>query len=60
MEMQLVRIVGRSKLPGRPFTYGTTHAFLEHFGLKNLSELSEMNAALLREKPRKAVTRQAD
>lgn len=42
MEMQLIRIVGRSELPGRPFQYGTTHSFLEHFGLKGLSDLEQM------------------
>ena len=47
MEMQLVRIVGRSELPGKPFQYGTTQAFLEHFGLKNLDELRGMDPMLL-------------
>lgn len=45
MEMQLVRIVGRSDLPGRPFLFGTTPAFLEHFGLKSLDELEEFEGA---------------
>lgn len=39
MELQLVRIVGRSPLPGRPLLLGTTQLFLEHFGLKDLKEL---------------------
>ncbi len=39
MEMQLIKIVGRSELPGRPMLYGTTALFLEHFGLKELNEL---------------------
>ena len=39
MEMQLVRIIGRSDLPGRPFLFGTTQSFLDHFGLKTLDEL---------------------
>jgi len=47
LEMQLIKIVGRSELPGRPFQYGTTHAFLEHFGLKDLNELSSMEPMLL-------------
>jgi segregation and condensation protein B len=47
MEMQLVRIVGRSELPGRPFLYGTTHMFLEHFGLKNLKDLDKMAPMVL-------------
>lgn len=51
MEMQLVRIVGRSDLPGRPFLFGTTPAFLEHFGLKSLDDLEKVDGAqdLLRE-----------
>lgn len=39
MEMQLIKIVGRSELPGRPMLYGTTALFLEHFGLKDVTEL---------------------
>ena len=48
MEMHLVRIVGRSDLPGRPFLYGTTASFLGHFGLKNLNELNDMDPTLQR------------
>ncbi|MBN2301098.1 MAG: SMC-Scp complex subunit ScpB [Lentisphaerae bacterium] len=47
MELQLVKITGRSHLPGKPFLYGTTQAFLEHFGLKNLNELKDMHPALV-------------
>jgi segregation and condensation protein B len=46
LEAQLVRIVGRSELPGRPFLYGTTQAFLEHFGLKSLKDLGDMEPLL--------------
>jgi segregation and condensation protein B len=49
MEMQLVRIVGRSELPGRPFLYGTTQLFLEHFGLRGIDELEEIEPMLARE-----------
>jgi segregation and condensation protein B len=45
MEMQLVRIVGRSDLPGRPFLFGTTPAFLEHFGLGSLDDLEKIEGA---------------
>lgn len=57
MELHLIRIVGRSDLPGRPFLYGTTSTFLDHFGLKNLNELNEMDPTLQRSKAseRKAV-----
>ena len=46
MEMQLVRIDGRSDLPGKPFLYATTNIFLEHFGLKDLKELSDVDPML--------------
>ena len=54
MEMQLVRIAGRSELPGRPLLYGTTHAFLEHFGLKSLKDLQSMEPMLLAEREKAA------
>ena len=50
MELHLIRIVGRSELPGRPFLYGTTPSFLEHFGLRNLKELNELDPTLQRSK----------
>ncbi len=39
LDLQLIRIVGRSELPGRPWLFGTTQKFLEHFGLRNLEDL---------------------
>ncbi len=39
MDRKMVKVVGRVDLPGRPFQYGTTRHFLEHFGLKNLKDL---------------------
>ena len=50
MEMHLVKIAGRSELPGRPFLYGTTQRFLEHFGLKNLKDLDKMAPMILSRK----------
>ena len=47
MELQLVRIVGRSELPGRPFLYGTTQAFLDHFGLRDLESLGNLTGLSL-------------
>ncbi len=49
-EMHLIRMTGRSDLPGKPFLYGTTPLFLEHFGLKSLAELDELDPTLGREK----------
>ncbi len=37
----LVRITGRRRTVGRPFTYGTTKHFLETFGLRDLQELPD-------------------
>jgi segregation and condensation protein B len=42
LEMGLIKVVGRSELPGKPWLYGTTQSFLEHFGLKNLDQLPGM------------------
>ena len=38
-ERALLRIVGRKPTPGRPILYGTTDAFLHHFGMASLDEL---------------------
>ena len=43
MEKNLIRISGRKKIPGRPFVFGTTRQFLEHFGLKSLDDLPKMD-----------------
>jgi segregation and condensation protein B len=48
LEQGLVRMRGRRRSPGRPVTYGTTNAFLEHFGLASLTDLpgaADMRAA---------------
>src|SRR6266508_6568896 len=39
LETGWVRLRGRRKAPGRPVTYGTTEAFLLHFGLEALTDL---------------------
>ncbi len=39
LERKLIRMVGRKEMPGRPIMYGTTKYFLQHFGLRDLSEL---------------------
>jgi segregation and condensation protein B len=48
LEMNLVRMRGRRRTPGRPVTWGTTDHFLEHYGLASLADLpgmAEMKAA---------------
>lgn len=39
MELDLVRISGRSEDLGRPYLYGTTHRFLQMFGLRSADRL---------------------
>ncbi len=39
IDMQLVRVVRRSELPGRPWLFGTTQKFLEHFGINHIEDL---------------------
>jgi len=48
LELGMVRMRGRRRTPGRPITYGTTDAFLEHYGLASVGDLpgaAEMRAA---------------
>ena len=39
LDIGWVRMRGRRRTPGRPVTYGTTEAFLIHFGLNEPSDL---------------------
>ena len=52
MDLQLIRLVGKSELPGHPFLYGTTALFLEHFGLSSLQQLNELDPTLQRSNPK--------
>jgi segregation and condensation protein B len=48
LETGWIRLRGRRRAPGRPVTYGTTEAFLSHFGLeaiKDLPGLAELRAS---------------
>jgi segregation and condensation protein B len=42
MERSLIRIVGKAKVLGAPFLYGTTHEFLEYLGINSLKDLPSM------------------
>ena len=53
LDLQLIRLVGKSELPGHPFLYGTTPMFLEHFGLSSLQQLNELDPTLQRSNPKK-------
>ncbi|MEY3220267.1 MAG: SMC-Scp complex subunit ScpB [Pseudomonadota bacterium] len=55
LDFEWIKIVGQRNTAGRPRLYGTTAAFLDHFGLKNLEDLPSLeklkeNALALREK----------
>jgi segregation and condensation protein B len=39
LERELITVVGRADLPGRPIQYGTADRFLEFVGIKSLDEL---------------------
>jgi segregation and condensation protein B len=51
MERGLVKIAGRAEVPGRPLLYETTHFFLDHFGLRNLDELPNVEELRKRDLP---------
>jgi len=42
LEKNLIRILGRKNLPGKPLIYGTTKRFLEVFDLKDLEALPKL------------------
>ena len=42
LEKDLIKIMGRENLPGRPLVYGTTKKFLEVFDLKNIDSLPKL------------------
>lgn len=52
MERGLVKIAGRAEIPGRPLLYETTQFFLDHFGLRNLDELPNVEELRARNLPR--------
>lgn len=52
LDLQLIRLVGKSELPGHPFLYGTTPLFLDHFGLASLQQLNELDPTLQRSNPK--------
>jgi segregation and condensation protein B len=52
MERSLIRIVGKARVLGSPFLYGTTQEFLEYLGLNSLGDLpslEDLGALLERE-----------
>jgi segregation and condensation protein B len=56
LELDLIAPKGRRETPGRPTLWGTTPAFLAHFGLKDLRELPRREDLLLEPVPPRAET----
>ncbi|MBI3031201.1 MAG: SMC-Scp complex subunit ScpB [Candidatus Rokubacteria bacterium] len=46
LDRRLIRIAGRKDAPGRPFLYETTREFLVAFGLRDLTELPQVEGDL--------------
>ena len=42
LEKELVKVIGRKDVPGKPYLYGTTKQFLEYFGLRSLEDLPKL------------------
>jgi len=51
MERGIVKIAGRAEIPGRPLLYETTQFFLDHFGLRTLDELPNVEELRTRHLP---------
>lgn len=57
MERNLIRVLGRKEIPGRPLIYATTKHFLEVFELKDLKdlptpkEIEELSKTRMEEEP---------
>ncbi len=48
LEMGLIAVCGRSKVPGRPFLYRVTEKFFEVFGLEGEEELEKLKRLFLK------------
>jgi len=46
LRVGLIEEVGRASTVGRPILYGTTFEFLQHFGLRSLHELPDLEESL--------------
>ena len=42
LDKELIKVVGRKDIPGKPYLYGTTKQFLEYFGLKSLTDMPKL------------------
>ncbi len=42
LEKNLIRIMGRREVPGKPIMYGTSRKFLEYFGLRSIGDMPSL------------------
>ena len=42
LEKELIEISGKSDGPGRPILYGTSHSFMDYFGIKSVKDLPQL------------------
>lgn len=60
LDKKLVHLAGRKEAPGRPWLYGTTPQFLDHFGLRSLDDLPSLaEFASMNDTPRQLFNRGA-
>jgi segregation and condensation protein B len=57
---ELITEVGRANAPGRPYLYGTTFRFLEHFGLEKPGDLPPLPELEIIEASDSGVSQQDD
>jgi segregation and condensation protein B len=56
MDRRLISEAGRKQTPGRPMLYHTTDDFLHYFGIKDLSQLPEIDMEMPAPVPAEAIT----
>ena len=60
LDKKLVQLTGRKEAPGRPWLYGTSTSFLDHFGLRSLEDLPSLaEFASLNDTPQQLFSRGA-
>jgi segregation and condensation protein B len=42
LDKELIKIIGRKDVPGKPYLYGTTKQFLEYFGLRSIEDMPRL------------------
>jgi segregation and condensation protein B len=60
LDKKLIQLSGRKEAPGRPWLYGTSNSFLDHFGLRSIDDLPSLaEFAALNDTPQQLFSRGA-